>query len=332
MTSEEASRIFNEYEQANSETQRRFGGTGLGLAISKRLAEAMAGKLTVASEKDQGTTFTLALPCAADAKPTIEKPLVGRRYGLWLSPSLSSQHLAKKLEDLGATIVHPGQSTPESCHALICDPVGAQNLLALRHSAAQFSPIPIWILLNPEDRRGLKAVLAEPATGYLIKPVRASSLVSMLTGQDRAVIATSVTGLRDVAAKARASTGEGLRLLLVDDTAVNLLLASTMLRKAKHTVTTSSSGAEALATLEANPGFDAVLLDVEMPRMDGHEVARRIRALGLTDLPILALTGNASPDDVAACLAAGMNGHLAKPFDREDLEDALKKITRNRAA
>jgi signal transduction histidine kinase/CheY-like chemotaxis protein len=332
MTDDEAARVFQEFEQANSETQRRFGGTGLGLAISKRLAEAMRGTLTVVSTKNNGTTFSLALPLTNVVPARQDRPLSGRNYGLWLSPSFATQHLALKLKDLGADVVHPGETELENCQAIICDPVEAKNLLALRNVSSALAATPLWILLNPEERRSLKPVLDQPQTGYLVKPLRAASLVNLLTGRDRTAIATGVEGLRKVAAKARSKKSAGYNLLLVDDTAVNLLLASTMLRKVGHEVTTTSNGPDAIAMLEAGKNFDAILLDIEMPRMDGYETTRRIRSLGHSKLPILALTGNVSSDDVAACIASGMNGHLAKPFDQEDLDEALAEIMRNRAA
>ncbi len=337
MTPEEATLIFNEYEQANQDTQRRFGGTGLGLAISKRLVEAMGGTLSVASVSGEGTCFTVRLPLPKSLQPAaFDQPLAGRKYGLWLAPSFAARHLAFKLQDLGAQAVHPGEAELENCHAVICDPIEARNIIALRSVSSQLATTPLWVLLNPEERRSLKSVLEQPHTGYLVKPLRASTLVHLLTGQDRNTIKTGVEGLRQVATRSRLvkniGKGKGLTLLLVDDTPVNLLLGSTILRKSGHLVATATNASAAIAMLEGGKSFDAVLMDIDMPRMNGHEATKRIRELGHLTLPILALTGNASAEDVAACFASGMSGHLAKPFDQEDLEDALAELTRNKAA
>jgi signal transduction histidine kinase/CheY-like chemotaxis protein len=334
MTEEEAGRVFLEYEQASDDTERRYGGTGLGLAISRRLAEAMRGTLRVKSEKGKGTVFTLSLPLTVSGLAKAEKPLSGRSYGLWSSPSIALEHLAFKLKDLGASVFYPGQTEIENCSAIICDPVEARNLVTLRAISTPLKTIPIWVLLNPEERRSLKPILDEPGVGYLVKPLRASSLLTLLTGQDTEALETDVASLRRVAthSKARLLKPASLNLLLVDDTAVNLLLASTMLRRMGHHVVTATNGPDALAAIEATANFDAVLLDVEMPSMNGHAVARRIRAMGRSTLPILALTGNVTAEDVSACIASGMNGHLAKPFDQEDLEEALKAVLHIRAA
>jgi signal transduction histidine kinase/CheY-like chemotaxis protein len=334
MTEEEAQRVFLEFEQASNDTQRRYGGTGLGLAISKKLVESMSGSISVESEKGKGTTFRVSLPCQSDQKSEQASPLLGRSYGLWSAPSLAVDHLVLKLKDHGAKVLFPGEAEIETCTAIICDPTEARNLVALRSVSTDLKSTPIWVLLNPEERRSLKSILAEPATGYLVKPLRATSLVSLLTGQDSNAIESGIGGLRKVTAqsKPRQRKSASLKLLLVDDTAVNLLLASTMLRRMGHQVTTANSGEEALTAIENGSLFDAVLLDIEMPRMDGHEVTRRIRAQGHISLPVLALTGNASAQDIAACMASGMNGHVAKPFEQEDLHEALAKLMRNKAA
>ena len=127
-----------------------------------------------------------------------------------------------------------------------------------------------------------------------------------------------------------------MRLLLIEDTPVNALLAKTMLTKAGHETRLATTGRAALDILAVDRRFDAVLMDVEMPDMNGYEATRAIRLseqqLGLTPLPILALTANARPEDIRACFASGMNGHLAKPFERTDLDEALAKLDIAKAA
>jgi len=146
----------------------------------------------------------------------------------------------------------------------------------------------------------------------------------------------AVANLRHISRQSK--PGEGLDILLAEDNPVSTLLARTILEKAGHRIRHAKTGYEVLAHLsqpEALP--DLVIMDVEMPELDGLETARRIRAEEMERnaserLPILALTANARREDYAECLAAGMDGHLSKPFDRQDLDEAITRLTRGRAA
>jgi CheY-like chemotaxis protein len=127
-----------------------------------------------------------------------------------------------------------------------------------------------------------------------------------------------------------------MRILLVDDTPVNAMVATAMLGKAGHSLVPAANGRKALQILENDRGFDLVLLDLEMPEMDGYATSAAIRKIEfekkLTPLPILALTASGHAEDAARCLAVGMDGYLTKPFERQDLEEALQKLARKKAA
>jgi CheY-like chemotaxis protein len=167
-----------------------------------------------------------------------------------------------------------------------------------------------------------------------MKPVRRSTLVRQLTERDSDHVAGQAAQLRQIAQASRRV--RKLRLLLVEDTPVNALLAKTLLTKAGHEARLATSGKMALDILASDRNFDAVLMDVEMPDMNGLDATRalrqREREMNLQALPILALTANVRQDDIARCFASGMNGHLAKPFDRADLEEALAKLIKTKAA
>ena len=195
----------------------------------------------------------------------------------------------------------------------------------------QGKPLPqIWIILTPEERRQLKSHLRAPLTGYLMRPVRCSTLVEQLTSRDSAFIRTAAAQLRTITT--RAGSSRPLNVLLADDTPVNTVIARTILEKAGHKVTAVSSGAAAIEAINSQPAFDILLLDMEMPGLSGPETARLIRAAeaqkgaSARRLPILALTANTRPEAVEACSAAGMDGHLAKPFDRHDLENCVARL------
>lgn len=339
MTAEELSRIFSDFAQANEDTSRRFGGTGLGLVISKRLVESLGGTLTVSSAPGAGTSFTAILPgVLEETPPERDRPLLGRHYGIAVNEGILAQHLCHKLIALGASVERFDAMKPAShmnlLSGLIADVAATHTLAAARRTNVKLARLPLWVLLAPEDRRSLRDVLAMDHTGYLVKPVRSSSLVARLTDGDELLLASAANDLRGLrpAAKRLAK----LRVLLVDDTPVNLLLARTLLVRNGHDVATASSGGEAIALVSRGELFDCVLLDVEMPGVDGHETVRRLRKLeaekGLARHNVIALTANRTPDDRDACLASGMDGHLVKPFDQHDLLDMLAAIGRRQVA
>jgi signal transduction histidine kinase/CheY-like chemotaxis protein len=343
MTADEQARVFKAYAQANAETAMRFGGTGLGLTISKSLVEAMGGTLGMESIPGTGTTFTVVLPLQAKAKVEIDQRLSGRHYVLLMQDSMMRYDLQKNLEAQGATTATETASE-ENCAALlagtatavICDAQWAPLLHRLaRTRAKRHKPLPqIWLTVNPEERRSLRSLLTKPTTGYLMKPVRRSTLVRQLTEHDSLYMAQQTAELRHITQTIRKT--KKLRLLLVEDTPVNALLVKTMLNKAGHETRLATSGRAALDLLASDRNFDAVLMDVEMPEMNGHDTTKALRAQekewNLPPLSILALTANAQPEDVTACFVSGMNGHVAKPFERADLEEALAKLTSSKAA
>lgn len=340
MTEEELGRVFSEYEQATSKTAQKYGGTGLGLAISKRLIADMGGTLAVSSEAGRGTRFSFTLPQICEPQPgVVTKALKNRHYTLAMSDGVIKRHLIQSLQDLGAEVselknanelkIRLRDATPLS--SLICDSSYARELQSwAKHKSGKKSGS-VWVMLKSEERSLYRALLSAPFSGYLLKPLRRSTLLYLLAAQDGAVLKQTSTELRQAIKQPRIQ--RPLRLLLAEDNPVNSLLIRTMLMRMGHEVRAVNNGEAALEALSRGEKFDMALLDVEMPRMNGRETARAIRerkikAKGNRSLPILALTAHARADDIAACHDAGMNGHLAKPFDQLDLEDALQDLMR----
>jgi signal transduction histidine kinase/CheY-like chemotaxis protein len=343
MTKEESARIFEEFAQARADTARRFGGTGLGLAISRKLAEHMGGTVSVTSTPGQGSTFTLTIPCTIAEPADEEKPLAGRLYELAVPAGPLLDSLVATLRSFGATTRHLAsvgtlrqalsRRSRRSAAGLICDSLYSDLLSAWQAETGSILNIgkPVFVLLQAEERRNLRHLFGAPLSGYLLKPLRRATLLRQLTVRDHDAIADAVADLRELAAATQREAG--LTILLAEDNPVSALLARTMLEKAGHRVHHVATGIAVLDHIGQNVRPDLIIMDVEMPGMDGLEAARRIRAGGAApDIPILALTANARTEDYAECLAAGMNGHLSKPFDRQDLDEAIAALTARRDA
>jgi PAS domain S-box-containing protein len=336
-------RIFLEFEQADSGPTRKFGGTGLGLAISKRIIESMGGAIAVESAAGEGSTFRvrLPLPPAGDAsQPPLAPPALGGHHILIVAPAaIEASLIARRLQRWGArTKIVPDEQVaaallPEQMWSavLVDQALGTPASAAFARMAAA---IPRRLVLVTPVMRGELAALGEAGfTGYLIKPVRATSLAARLSTDD--IFDTSTAPETPETPRA-VPAGGGLSILVAEDNEINALLARALLIKLGHRPTITASGAAAidcwLAARSAGTPYDRVLMDLHMPGMDGLEATRRIRTIEFgTDAPrtpILALTANVSVEDRDACLAAGMDGFLVKPLDRERLAEALTGSSR----
>lgn len=346
MTEAERRRIFTAYVQANAETASRFGGTGLGLSISKQLVDSMNGLISVESEPGLGSTFTVVLPAAAAEAAEHATPLAGQNYKIAVPNERVAAQLAETLRLLGAEVtVIPDRTallrelsaaTPKATSTIICD---AHHAVTLREWAASLPtrrtmPAKVWILMLPEQRRALQDLMGWPFAGYLLKPLRRQTLIRQLSTDAAKLAASAMTGKPGRTAL-QPMRRAGLSVLLAEDNPINALLARTMLEKAGHTVRHVTGGKAFLAAAERQ-SFDIGILDIEMPDMDGYETARRLRSSELISkarrLPLLALTANARHSVLQACLDAGMDAHVSKPFDRQDMEEAIEQVLPVKAA
>jgi PAS domain S-box-containing protein len=335
---EDQLRIFLEFEQADGGSARKFGGTGLGLTISNRIVESMGGSIAVDSSPNKGSTFrvTVPLPRADDAnEPPLAVPDLAGTDILIVAPAATEASLiARRLQRWGArTKIVPDDRVaaallPEQMWSavLVDHALGTEASEALARLAGAI-PRRI-VLVTPAMRNELAALKEAGFTGYLIKPVRAASLAARFSTDD----AFDPGAAMDIPeAPSVARPGGGLSILVAEDNEINALLARALLVRLGHYPTMAASGAAAieswLAARAAGTPFDRVLMDLHMPGMDGLEATRQIRAIeaetNAPRMPILALTANASAEDREECLAAGMDGFLVKPLDRERLAAAL---------
>ncbi len=343
MTHDEKVRVFDEYVQANANTSKHYGGTGLGLSISRKLILGLGGTLEMISALGHGTSFTITLPGPFESNTIRSKSLTNRSYSLAMVPTVTAHHLAISLKELGAEVSVLSNadelqkklqsSLPSS--SIICDSSYATVLQKWAKKKPRKTPAKVWVMLKSEERKPFQSLLGAPFCGYLLKPLRRSTLLNLLTAQDGAAVKQASFALRQITNNVK--RGEDLKVLLAEDNPVNALLARTMLERLGYSVTAVGNGEAVMKLLGEGLKFDVALLDIEMPKLNGFDTARAIRSLNLKArsgdaLPLLALTANARAEDVMSCFASGMNGHLSKPYDQLDLEEKIRYLTNSKRA
>ena len=304
-------RIFQPFAQAEVGITREYGGTGLGLALTRRLCEAMHGKLTLQSKEGFGSEFCAQLPLPAHAQAGSQPVLDGRIVALTPASSGLQQMLSQWLSTWG--LGYQRLDTDASLHGVDADLLISdcpECLLAIRPAIST----PILLVtaygnfLPHEQAQRLMPLL------QIARPLARNGLLQVLRH-----ILHSDDGDLHGSAQTQAARESTARVLLVEDNPVNQMVAKGMLAKLGYQVLVAAHGAEALEVLEQEP-IDLILMDCNMPVMDGYEASRRIRSNGRwLELPIVALTANALSDERERCRAAGMNDYLAKPFRREEL-------------
>ncbi len=350
--------IFRPYRQASGAGARRRGGTGLGLSISQRLVERMGGELKVESAPGEGARFFFSLPLprregAEPDAPPAPRGLDGLEIWLAIPEGPRRRVLADYVRAYGGrpcVISSAGEleewllrREAEDDSELICDASFADVLCrAASGGGGRTAQERVWLLLRPEERRAMTELMEGALAGFLLTPLRRRTFVFQIVERRLdARLERSARNLRRALAATRA-THEGPRerplALLAEDNEVNVMLARAMLEKAGYAMSRVPDGAGALEWMrrayeggeDAPPVPALVLMDVHMPVMDGLEAAQRIRALerkgGFSPVPILALTASSGRGERDRCLAAGMDGFLAKPFDLPALEEAVAKV------
>ena len=338
--------LFEAFTQADASTTRRYGGTGLGLAISKRLVEFMGGELSVTSEAGRGSTFAFAVPlsvCEAPATIAAAPPavdLAGRRILIVDDNATNLRILRRQLERWGAVpvVVADGAAALEmlagdsSFHAAVLDyhMPEMDGVMLARRIRALAPSLPLILLSSSMYRRAEEAEAGLFAT-QLLKPVRQQNLREALA----AVLGVEAAAARRAGAQPSAAAPAAsvrLRVLVVDDVAVNRQLAQALLRKLGHESDATDTGLDGVERTCAGI-YDVVLMDIQMPDVDGMEATRRIRQrLGTTAPRIVAMTAYSLPGDRERCLAAGMDGYLAKPIDPATFAAELGDPLRTAAA
>jgi signal transduction histidine kinase/DNA-binding response OmpR family regulator len=337
--------IFEPFSQADTSTTRSFGGTGLGLTISTRLVEMMNGRLWVESEPEQGSCFhfTACLGSAPQqlSQPPVARPSLAGVRVLLVDDNAANLNILSKMVslwgmnpaaagggELALALMRHGLETRNPFSLIISDvhmPQMDGFALAERiQHTPTFSDTVILLFTSaemPGDRERSRRL---GVFHHLTKPVRREELRSTIELTLLAQAGTRRPNPIEVEGQKDASP---CRILLVEDNAVNQRLALRILQRAGHNVALAGNGREALKTLQ-NHTFDLVLMDVQMPEMDGFEATRAIRASELgtsAHLPIIAMTAHAMAGDRERCISAGMDDYISKPVRASDLLDLIDK-------
>jgi CheY-like chemotaxis protein len=349
--------IFDGFSQAEASTTRRFGGTGLGLSISKRLIALMGGTMHLESELGKGSTFSfkLTLPISADLQETSARSLghvaANDLHVLVVDDNELARDVLSTMANSLGWQVDTVASGPDALtlmqrradqgqapyQAIFVDwqmpGMDGWETLNHMHAITPTTHPPIVVMVTAHGREMLTQRSPEDQAklhGFLVKPVTASMLLDAVAD---ALASRAPLAPIEAEPQVRPQPLAGLRLLVVEDNIINQQVAQEMLSQEGALIAIADNGqlgVDAVAQAQdAKQPFDAVLMDIQMPVMDGYAATRVLREdMHLSHLPIIAMTANAMASDRDACLAAGMNAHVGKPFNLAQLIELLLKLTR----
>ena len=347
MTAEQSAKLFQPFTQADMSTTRKHGGTGLGLTICRRLVDLMGGRIWLDSEPGAGTTFSFTVwlgVSSATGRGRIVPEKLSRLRVLVVDDNAAAREILQEPLSTVARRVDVAGSGKEAIAAVqACDATepydivfmdwrmpGMDGLQASRHikSDETLTHRPAIVLVTAFGREEVREEAERlQLDGFLQKPVTKSMIVDTLVN----VFADGGEDLRVVAGVEQASRLHGARILLAEDNEINQQIAVELLEGAGATVVVANHGREAVEMLSGpgRPPFDVVLMDLQMPEMDGYQATAKLRAdARLAALPIVAMTAHATVEERQRCLDAGMNDHVAKPIDPAALFEAVGRFYR----
>jgi len=309
-------KLFEAFQQVSHTDTQKDGGVGLGLAIVRRLCDALGGDVSVDSVPELGTQFRATLPLPAqdsDAYLAANDAIQGRVILVGL-PGATALSAAASLLQAGAEVFNI--LPPSAALKVPADLILAGADLPEDTLRALCNTAPVLIVLRPEDRTEMPRFRTLGAAGWMVRPLRAHSLI------ERAGLAIAGGDARDTD---DTEQGQG-HVLIADDNPINALIARRAMESSGFTTTLATTGREALDVLDQiSP--DLILMDIRMPIMDGLEATKHLRAAGHT-VPVIAVSAEINPDIERLARKAGANGVAAKPLDAEALRQLAMKWTR----
>lgn len=323
MAEESLRRIFSPFSQANADTTRRYGGTGLGLTLCRQLVERMHGQITVESRENTGTHFTviLPLPVRSQAQRAVFESGQLRQHGVVLDMDHANPHrlpLERQLQFWNIPVQASGnaldRSAPTDSAAYLCD---TADWMRGKLTDIQLT-CPLVLVGDPVES-------IKPVSGRTLQVIS----LPLRRGQIETVLQSATSNRTPEKNKTQTETTETLAervldILLVEDNRVNQIVASSMLRKLGYRVDLAENGERAIAALKQKT-YDVVLMDCQMPVLDGYEATQRIRQNpDWTSLPIIAVTANVMQGDKDDCLTAGMNDYITKPYNKHELQAMIE--------
>jgi len=339
ISSEQQKRLFRSFEQAESSTTRKYGGTGLGLAISKSIVELMGGSIWVESELGKGSTFYFMVQVTRGAedkrKPLLDVNLsnvrilaidddpdilsyfteVTQGFGLSCDTALSGEEAFKLIDQKGGYHIYfvdwkmPDMDGVQLAHEI--KERTPENSIVIMVSAAEWSAI-----AEEAKAAGVDKFISKP-----LFPSAIAEVINECLGVDKQQMGKSQSA--DIA-----GIFAGKHILLAEDVEINREIVQTLLEPTQLKIDCAENGAEAVRMFtEAPHKYDMIFMDIQMPEMDGYETTQRIRALddpAAKTIPIIAMTANVFREDVEKCIEAGMNSHIGKPIDFEEVMGKLR--------
>ncbi|TBR43423.1 response regulator [Marinomonas agarivorans] len=324
--------LFKAFSQVNTSTTREFGGTGLGLVITKKLVEQMSGSINVSSEHGVGSTFQFTLKLEPSSRINDKKDKIHKHLLIFEPSSTYRHYLDNLLQDLGTTATFCSSlehfihrlTVEDKIDAVLLSVDGNDDELAQFNEAALYAvhnfQLACILMTQLPNKIDQNLELQNLATDVLLKPISHRGLYQSLKELDQKTTVKHHADIIDAAERFA-----NLNILAVDDNQINLQLVTHWLQPYGINVSLAYSGQQAL-NLAAKEDYDLIIMDIQMPEMDGMETTRRLRKQPKTkDIPIIALTAHALKSEQKLILECGMNAYLTKPVNESKLLKSIKK-------
>ncbi|QQO08440.1 response regulator [Breznakiella homolactica] len=347
ISEEQQSRLFRSFEQGDGSVSRKFGGTGLGLAISKNIVELMGGRIWVESEPEKGSSFFFTIK--ARSGTAVPKNLI--HLGLnWktlrvlaVDDSVDVRDYFSSLSDLLKMQCLTAESGAEACSIMERDGPfdiifvdwkmpGMDGIELTRRIKAQYGENTVVIMISAAEWNTIEAEARQAGVArFIAKPLFASTIADCINECLGIPAVPKGGGERETAMQ---DHFKGCRILLAEDIEINREIVTTLLEPTGVVIDSAENGKVAFDLFAQNPeAYDAIFMDIHMPEVDGYEATKMIRASGIprgAEVPIIAMTANVFREDIEKCAAAGMNDHVGKPLDLDEVIDKLDRYIRRK--